>query len=703
MKLTINGQPIDLQENTPVKLSIGVTGAPTEVQVMPIKTDIIQLPATPNNLAALGYPQELGYIQITNLIGVLETMAGAISGRVVITNVTAQNVEIILLAGNGEWVAELQAKNMRDLDLSEWGHALTVSNIQGANDGSKPYVYDLTYRGEPQKVGELQLTERLPAIKIFPLLIKIFEDVGITVVSDTFQLPEFEGIAWVYNQSDLVVEVEKDKRARFEVNRPSEVRTFRFDGGAPVQIAFFNGLQGDYQSFPTVIRNDEKYWDTNWPNRYIVPAEIQQLTMAFRGKIACRLTRNDPATQLVTASGEPGSALIRLKIVETNSGGILAEATATITNANWGQTFVLEANSAFKRWSAGTKKIQVYVAVEGYVQNMELARTNIYFQTMQPVEFENFVSGWYATGEMVDLRRALPDESQAEFVERIARALDLVFDFQADTRRLRVENRKYYCDGWVVDLPARVLQDTEEIDHGFNGPSVIEFRTPMDGASIERLRIVTPDVNGVQESEGVDIDFVSTDVGKGERIGVQGVVVQALKENEKYSNGLLILPEYSSACKERLIRVVGTEEKNYKFAGALYNVAPKIRALTIDDYVEMHSQGIAERWGKRLKIKALVDATWVSDVLICRITRSLRTPVAYKGQVYRVESINVDADSYVGELQLVEVARPMPTGTGGSFSVPETTAGTGEEVITIDVDSTELAINGLSEYNYSET
>lgn len=224
IKLTIGGKDIDVSRVEQLRLSITKSIADirdiTKSNSSFTKTMIV--PGTKSNDIALGFGQEVNSVNaisqnskpeaILEVSGttVIKGFARSIK-RVIKNKSRTHEYHIQLIGDNGDWKHDINGLSITDLDYSEFDHVYNKSNIDASEliDGSgvpltKPdIVYPLINYGatgdmphpvpsEQQKHG-VTVGNRFPAIQKRSILKKIFNSVGLKIVSTFVDSDFFRG------------------------------------------------------------------------------------------------------------------------------------------------------------------------------------------------------------------------------------------------------------------------------------------------------------------------------------------------------------------------------------------------------------------------------------------------------------------------------------------------------------------------------
>ena len=224
IKLTIGGKDIDVSKIEKLRLSITKSIADirdiTQSNSSFTKTMIV--PGTKNNDIALGFGQEINSViaisqnikpeAILEVSGTIIIKGFARSIKRVIKNKSkTHEYHLMLIGDNGDWKHDINGLNITDLDYSEFDHVYNKASIDVSEliDGSgvaltKPdIVYPLINYGatgdmphpvpsEQQKHG-VRVRNRFPAIQKRSILKKIFNSLGLKIVSNFVDSAFFRG------------------------------------------------------------------------------------------------------------------------------------------------------------------------------------------------------------------------------------------------------------------------------------------------------------------------------------------------------------------------------------------------------------------------------------------------------------------------------------------------------------------------------
>lgn len=714
MKIFINDIELDHAGNATSTITVSVTGEPSATAVTPYSSEVFRVPATPRNLAAFGFPVSVGTLAPADTMGKVTGAFGEIEGPAIITEITQEYIEFTIVSGNAIWVQKVKQSPLRSMDFSDWAHTLNVTNVQASINGSKPYIYDACYRGAPQKEGEMILQERFPAVKVWPLVKKIFNSHGINVISSTLS-DDYANLCLLFTQSDDILNSKNFKRARFEVERPNETRSFSFLQNVISPIKFFYGQPGTVLEFQVINRDDEKFWAATPSDNYKVPESLDGAAMSFRSRVRFAVTRRFESSYYCDNYGYAATALARLQILKGST--VISEKTQILTNTSLasGLYFSMEAQTDSIRVYKN-EVYKVYFAIEGYVVDYEVPKAYLYLYCggELPTEkwtFENFVSPYFAENETVDFAKILPDITQGEFLANLTTALDLVYYFDFHRKRLIIENRATFENQWQYPLDA---VDEKSINLKLFADTSLKklifsiLKDDNDGFYNSQYKIETQEINPPYNNPAgniqmFEIPFATTAKRPGTIIGIAGEVLAIAREQDTYTNGQRVLPQFSTVFALRLAKYVGIQSVNVRYHKNFISQIAKFEPMQLSEFVYLHRKRIYELFGKWVKLTAALPKNHANGILTADTLVSLRTPVSYKGNLFRVNSAKLSADSQFAELELVETFAPaLELNIGGQTPAMAMAVSVGDEPLAANnVDS--IIFTGETTYEEDDT
>ena len=714
MKIFINDIELDHAGNATSTITVSVTGEPSATAVTPYSSEVFRVPATPRNLAAFGFPVSVGTLAPADTTGKVTGAFGEIEGPAIVTEITQEYIEFTIVSGNAIWVQKVKQTPLRALNFSDWNHPLTATNVQASINGSKPYIYDACYRGAPQKEGEMTLQERFPAVKVWPLVKKIFNSHGINVVSDTLS-DIYANLCLLFTQSDNILDLTATKRSRFEVERNNETIGKLLQKGVVTTLDFFFAPPGPAINFFITKRDDDGFWGQTGNDNYVVPEVFDGSSMSFRIKLTFSLQRSAESTYICDVNGNPYFATAKLLVTKNNS--TLGEVTQVLTNTAVAMQlqFTLDLQTDSIR-VAKNDIFKVYFVIDGYAIDNEMQYTYMLLkigQTNPPTKwtFENFVSPYFAENEVVDFSKILPDITQGEFLANLTTALDLVYYFDFHRKRLIIENRATFENQWQYPLDA---VDEKSINLKLFADTSLKklvfsmLKDDNDGFYNSQYKIETQEINPPYNNSAgniqmFEIPFATTAKRPGTIIGISGEVLAIAREQDTYTNGQRVLPQFSTVFALRLVKYVGTQTVNVWYHKNFISQIAKFEPMQLSEFVYLHRKRIYELFGKWVKLTAALPKNHANGILTADTLVSLRTPVSYKGNLFRVNSAKLSADSQFAELELVETFAPaLELNIGGQTPAMAMAVSVGDEPLSANsVDS--IIFTGETTYEEDDT
>jgi hypothetical protein len=193
-EIFINGKAIDLNDET-IVLSFGVNDLFSIESTQGVFSNTFKIPATHNNNLAFGISNNilststLPYESLPCEIYVNGLIA--VAGLAQIQSASRFEYEILIVAGNGNWIDKLQNLNLQDFLFGcEFSHLWNEASVTGsrANIWSDVFIYaNIDYGNLFFLAGSnVDWNELLPAVYCKYLLKQIFESIGYNIQSDWF-------------------------------------------------------------------------------------------------------------------------------------------------------------------------------------------------------------------------------------------------------------------------------------------------------------------------------------------------------------------------------------------------------------------------------------------------------------------------------------------------------------------------------------
>ena len=194
MELYLNDTLLDLPANYLIALSYAVNTLTDLSTVQGNISNSIALPATANNRAALGYPDDLNYNgaaiirsklpcrYVQNGVDVIP------QGNLRIVGTEKGALKVVLSNGNTDFFDLLTGK-LRDLDMSEYDHVWNQANVVASRTQTDGYIYPIINYGN---VGEgdssIDAQQMRPAVFAKYIVRKVVESAGYTLADQSIQL-----------------------------------------------------------------------------------------------------------------------------------------------------------------------------------------------------------------------------------------------------------------------------------------------------------------------------------------------------------------------------------------------------------------------------------------------------------------------------------------------------------------------------------
>jgi len=178
-ELYIDGKLCDLEKKEVIAMSYGVNRLTDIESRQGFYSNTFKLPLTANNLGIFGIPTELNSSDTTRW----ERLECSIESDGIIQIGFAQlqsvqdTLSVVVKSGNASWIEDLTGKLLSDLDMSEYDHIPTVTNVSNNrfNDYTDGYIYpDIDYGQLSTKTGTISHLLLRPSLFLKPIIDKIF-------------------------------------------------------------------------------------------------------------------------------------------------------------------------------------------------------------------------------------------------------------------------------------------------------------------------------------------------------------------------------------------------------------------------------------------------------------------------------------------------------------------------------------------------
>lgn len=389
------------------------------------KTTTINLPATATNKKLFDFLEDTNIDkQLTLRDGRLEIGALRFIGKIKeyesIKNRDNITYRIQLISSSGDWAKLIEGKKLNDLDFSGDDHTYNKATMDTSETYDtesdvnirRNYVYPVINYGETIDGDALRLVERYPAISIYAIIYKIFQEQGYRISGELMTLILKMHLPYTQSSKKDNLTDEQLEDDLYNVMTQGQSRTESIPGDAVNHnLLLFSGNTANNEVIPLnyeAIDNGTNYNTTTF--EYTVPYDR---TMNFKGRFTIRFNIGLGITNINPA------IKIEIKVNPTAAGAdyAIAEINDTTTVTAVGQTDVrLTLESNYMPVKAGDK-VYAKITVTDTIDNDPNAAD--YSLTYHSGRIENTVLDWYGYGDAITISNFLPDTLQTDFLKAI--------------------------------------------------------------------------------------------------------------------------------------------------------------------------------------------------------------------------------------------------------------------------------------------
>ena len=650
MEVLINNLALEVS-GVPVEVDLSNSTFDEEAVIKAYKTNKLDIPATPNNTAILTRLQELNSGGYSAGVGTIRGNGVDFSGRVKLYPATTTRgksvMPIQVISGNGDWVKELEGEMLNEVDLSSLSHLFTRANIIASESGAASfalnYLYDLIDRGDGFDSGEWALIERFPAVRMTYLLIQIFKDKGIRVQSNTLGDGYLNRLFYIFCQPNDLDTIEGWNQELFiasglpaPYNAAAVIGTSQFGG-----VTWYTPAPGlevierwgiNYQ---TVDVNDgDHYTDTT--GVYTIN-DNQAVSTKLKGSLRYKVERANTTSTFFL--------YVTIQIRQGSVGGTVIAESSTRFNPSPTQYYTSTVETGWFRPTSG----QTYYLVlqyRGVLSTGTQLKLIVDTSTPELNFFKNFTQNWYAENDTVNFADILPKNiSKLDYIKSMAKDFDLLFDYQPDTRLMRIENRAKYFDtvyrnfeGIIdADQPITVDHVVEEV-----GTSITLItkndsgdKTPGYFKSTIPYIIDTQNVYGYKTGATTRVlSWSDTVLLRQSRLSLGTVQIPTMWKDGKpvIEDGVQQFSKFTTSFEQRVLYYSGrgSLSRPFTFDGVDTYSYPIMQRVTPSEVVTKYWNSYL--WQLR-NAKRLTFSAYISGIVVNRLINSLagasmRTPIA---------------------------------------------------------------------------
>lgn len=501
-KVYINEEEIDIGkvEDLGLAITLAIADSNEITTRKKANTKTLKFPATNRNKLIFGHPEDFNSVVSINQSekpSVKIEADGAIIfvGYIKITAVTDMRGKLIEYTGNcigtnGDWIQRIGAAKMNALDYSDQNHTndiTTITNSEYANTGVE-YVYDLIDRGEftgqeytvsGRKRRGVNIQDRFPALRIKPLLQRIFKAIGYTIESSFIDSTFFGKLYWMFINEELKHPDTFNATLVSSVQCNQKIKEISAPGGSPYT---FTILRLNTPLTWTVVTASSA-WQYNTQSHYFCLG---------RGKY----TFNASVSFGTTAFGYPNN--------QTSGGDYLGQVVLRYKKVNQfkdGQAYVAGYNSDSPAYIRPATNGLVSGSINNFTATFDLefgdeiylelqyyflrVLGNEYIEVSQTTFQCTKVEGKLGMGEnqYVDWAYNLPDASQIDFIVALKELFNWHIVTDVGSRKVYIEPRDDFYNEESENWSA-YLDNKKEITSEFLGSNlsqIMRYRYKKDG------------------------------------------------------------------------------------------------------------------------------------------------------------------------------------------------------------------------------
>lgn len=622
-----------------VELSVELPTEPGEIPIT--RTTTIKLPMTPE-LAAIfdvnGYQGQAAKAQLITSRFMLE---GLIYPTQTFETERGTTADVILLSGNAGWVQKIKEKSMKDLNTSTFDHVVNLENVVNSWDGSKPYCYYTADRGDELLPNERTLYEFRPAFKISALLKEIFKQAGARLISNTLNASSFEKYFVMYEPDDNPRNCESIDYRRCFVKKDIDIHGQQLTTSHPIslyptneRVHFSTSLQGGI--------NDELYSEIS--DSIITPSEHNNLSIWIHVRLFFSFRREYETTFFCNYLGEEGNIKVH---VELYSGfQILSHQVITVTNSNWGDTLSADLPINYE-YGTINNKYYVIIRTDGYV--WDKTHAGIVWFEYRPNGFLKYApSGWWTINDKTNLNKLLPDETQAEFLAKIANTFDLVFAADIYGTNVYCETRANWLNSFANEIKIEDLigsvqwQAAPRLENNIERYQLAEDGKDKGQYAVRKNKILNMKISNPAIMSGTeDYTFEFSDTI------FKGWMLRLYSEPLTYEG----VP-YTWGFEPRLLYHAGRQQVSYRINGIYQSwQVPVWQAVNVDTIAQWHAaRRLQLELGKEVRLKTRLGYDIINKIIA---QGGIRTPLVWRGQQYYLTNMLIRSDSDIVELTLL--------------------------------------------------
>lgn len=308
-------------------------------------TNDFTIPATAENIKALGFASEIGAIgeavrgnrKIDAVLfqGSMEISRGFV--QLISYDYLIRSFKVAFFGGLSDWVTKLGATTIRDIDLSALNHEWTVANVVASFANTDGYIYPLINYGNFVSWNiisdDMEAADFYPAVFLKTILVRAFSEIGYKIGGSFINEFKYKNAIIPFAGKDFLSSIE------FE-------NTFKGDmtGNQLYQQTFSTVPQDVDQNLIYTTKNDNEYGNFN----VLTNTFEAENTETYRMRLEVDVTNFE-----ITNTGGSGADSSSLSIQAIDSGGATVLAAVEILELTGTGTTSLSGSYVFEfDWTA---------------------------------------------------------------------------------------------------------------------------------------------------------------------------------------------------------------------------------------------------------------------------------------------------------------------------------------------------------------
>lgn len=641
------------------------------------KSKIIRVPATENNQQILGRLHDVAINPtLTGLEGRLVKNGFELKGRVIIHDIERDkdgiHYNLQIVSGNGDWVKQLEGKMITELDIPTIEHEYNDTNINDSETAGGDYVYPLINYGQFQggdTGAEVIDEDRIPAVKVWAVMQKIYNTIGYKVSSTFCNLAAFSKWFMTPRDPDQYTQEFCDDKL-FRASGTESVSQVIPNDGNPTTLLLFSGANNE--TFPF----DDDSTDPNFDAAEAVAVEgnFNPSTYKFTASadMWCRFKVSLDCLFQFSEDFDDVTGTFKVDIMhEGVSVASDTDSGFSFTPGEFKYECILKADSKFIYLSDGDE-VLIKITVTGTATNSGPGSEGVVFAVRDSDDtwFKNQMIRRPGRGYDWTTETLLPDITQMDFLKWVFH----IFHFQVATnpreRTVYIEPFGDFFDQAPVNWSGKLDLSRGVVIKGKDIPSYINYRMRIDGNDSQIINYFTEvklsNGNGDTKENANEL-FADTMLDYCREIGLNTTQIPKLwNKKEAYPE----VPEQSMNFATRLLYYDGQTAlpsgETWTFEGAVKTTYPKFSVYNFATFITYRNtlHRIMNN-AQRLTVYVRLSAVDVNNLSGAITGKDFRSKVYlddsfYKGR-YIISSIDGYRDDQTQQVELIQ-SRQLATG-----------------------------------------